>query len=386
MDKMSFFLILLVLICYVPMKMCLLKSENLYMMNFSDFSMCFFILVLLIAFLTNSILIFYIFFENCLFYLMFLVLVTGYQPERITANFYLFNYTLISSFPFLIVLIYFSLTEINFWVNYTFFIFSISSFFMLCCWLMIFVKIPIYIFHLWLPKVHVEASTVGSMLLAAVILKLGGYLLFRLLSCSMIFFNTYSWLFSLGLFSFFLASVSSVFQSDLKSLIAYSSILHMSLSLIVSFSSNYSYFLLLILFFSHGLSSNILFLSAGYIFYSGGSRLIFYSKNYHSYSFLFFLILMLTFLFNLGVPLSFNFLFEIMGIFIVFFYFSFSIFFIFLSMMFSLMLFLVVFNGLLMSKKKLMVSFFYNDFFLFNFSSLLFLMISILMYFFFLSF
>lgn len=94
------------------------------------------------------------------------------------------------------------------------------------------VKLPIYLFHLWLPKAHVEAPVAGSMILAGVLLKLGGYGLIRILPIFREVNKSYSWLFiGLRVLGGVFVRVICLRQVDIKSLIAYSSVAHMRLVL-----------------------------------------------------------------------------------------------------------------------------------------------------------
>nr|YP_009136560.1 NADH dehydrogenase subunit 4 [Gnathostomula paradoxa]AKD00035.1 NADH dehydrogenase subunit 4 [Gnathostomula paradoxa] len=387
LDKLSTFMILLCILCFTPIKFNFSMATHKSSFFTSQLALILFFSILFFSFITKNMFIFFILFENALAYLMVLVMVSGYQPERISANFYLFNYTLISSFPFFITITALMNFFILDWFSSfsTLMTYNLPNWMLWSCCVMILVKIPIYFFHLWLPKVHVEASTAGSMILAAIILKLGGYIMIRLITSWTFLLEFKQMLFNLGLLSLIISASLTLFQTDMKSLVAYSSIFHMSLCLNMACMAVQTSPLLLVLFISHGLSSNMLFLFSGMFFYSFGTRLMFYIKNSFSFSFLMSMILLLTLLFNLGIPLSLNFIFEFLAIFTTNQWMSFSMLIFFPALMISLMYFLLISTSLIFSPKKNSTNFFMKMNFSMNLTNSLFIFVSILGYFFFLS-
>nr|YP_010155765.1 NADH dehydrogenase subunit 4 [Conwentzia sinica]QQY84956.1 NADH dehydrogenase subunit 4 [Conwentzia sinica] len=282
-DLLSFGLILLsIWICCLM----LMASEVIFNNNnnlmFFKFNLMFLLLMLYLSFSSMSVFYFYVFFEMSLIPTLFLILGWGYQPERIQAGFYLLFYTLFASLPLLICIFYLYFhTNILSWDLIMYMDFTFTNYLYLGFIFAFLVKMPMFLVHLWLPKAHVEAPISGSMILAAIMLKLGGYGLLRTLFLMSKVNNYFNWVVVLiSLVGGLILSILCLRQIDIKSLIAYSSVVHMSMILGGLFSLNYlgyvgSYCLMI----SHGLCSSGLFCLANIIYERSSSRNLFLNKG-----------------------------------------------------------------------------------------------------------
>nr|WOA01884.1 NADH dehydrogenase subunit 4 [Drosophila melanogaster] len=281
-DMLSYGLILLSLwIC----SLMLLASEminkhnnykNLFLLNIIVL-----LLLLILTFSSMSLFMFYLFFESSLIPTLFLILGWGYQPERLQAGLYLLFYTLLVSLPMLIGIFYVmnKIGSMNFYLMNNFmFNYDLLYFCLLCAFL---VKMPMFLVHLWLPKAHVEAPVSGSMILAGIMLKLGGYGMLRVISFLQLMNLKYSFVWiSISLVGGVLVSLVCLRQTDLKALIAYSSVAHMGIVLSGLLTMTYwglcgSYTLMI----AHGLCSSGLFCLANVSYERLGSRSMLINKG-----------------------------------------------------------------------------------------------------------
>nr|QFG71048.1 NADH dehydrogenase subunit 4 [Pseudorimula sp. RSIO35641] len=259
--------------------------------NLFSWCICILNLALILTFLMNSAIWFYIFFEASLIPTLMLILGWGYQPERTQAGMYMMLYTITASLP-LLLLILLSInsygTEMMTLPNlatlkpYAPSLPAFSSIIFASALGAFIVKLPMFSVHLWLPKAHVEAPVAGSMILAGVLLKLGGFGMLRMhmflpLTSSSPLKDS---VFCFALYGGVITSLICLRQTDLKSLIAYSSIGHMSLVLAGIFSgSSWGWQAALTMMLAHGLCSSGLFALANLNYEKTNTRSLILSKG-----------------------------------------------------------------------------------------------------------
>nr|BAX77945.1 NADH dehydrogenase subunit 4 [Homonota fasciata] len=218
---------------------------------------------LILTFTANSLLMFYILFEATLIPTLVLITRWGGQPERLLAGTYFLFYTLLGSLPLLIatLLLHRTMNHTTLYLLTLAPELNSSPLMWFACLMAFMVKMPLYGIHLWLPKAHVEAPVAGSMILAAVLLKLGGYGIIRL--APLLMPNTQIMLFpfiALALWGMIMTSLICLRQPDLKSIIAYSSVSHMGLVVAATLiQTPWSISGAMTLMIAHGLTSSLLF-------------------------------------------------------------------------------------------------------------------------------
>ena len=300
LDFPSFFLITLtawlrVLIIIIRVK--IFKSSAFFNLLIILF------LRLALRFSVASLFLFYLFFEWSLLPIFLIILGWGYQPERLRASLLLFFYTLFASLPLLLVLLYWR--QIAFITGFKDAVliltqrgvrFVILRFITILAFV---VKFPIYFVHLWLPKAHVEAPVAGSIILAGILLKLGGYGIIRLSA----FFLHNPLIFSVGVLTIWGGGILGALClriRDIKVIIAYSSVVHIRL-VFIGVIRYFSWGLngAMVIIVAHGLCSSGIFAWANMVYERRHSRSLTLNKGLltisPSFSFWWFLLIVRNF-------------------------------------------------------------------------------------------
>ena len=266
---------------------------------------------LVLTFNTTNIIIFYFFFEWSLIPIFFIIIGWGYQPERLKASLSLFFYTLFASLPLLI-----SIVIIINWSGSVKLRIIITQGMPNFLWtitvLAFLVKFPMYFVHLWLPKAHVEAPVSGSIILAGVLLKLGGYGIIRLIRVTNIRIIS-SQIIALALIGGGILGVLCIVQRDIKVVIAYSSVVHIALVIAGRLRlTKWGFEGVLIIILAHGVCSSGIFAAANIIYERRHSRRFFFNSGLLNRRAIFRIVWFVLIVANFGGPFTYNLLGEIL--------------------------------------------------------------------------
>lgn len=241
------------------------------------------------VFASLDLIVFYVFFELSLIPMYFLIGIWG-GKDRIHATVKFFVYTLVGSLIMLVGLIYLGYdagmfiegyqfsTDWRFLSGETYQIGLVEQTYLFLAFALAFcIKVPLFPFHTWLPYAHTEAPTAGSVVLAAIMLKMGTYGLLRV--CLPLFPNAFTefapYMATLAVIGIIYGALVAMVQKDVKKLVAYSSVSHLGFVVLGLFAFNtIAVQGALIQMINHGLSTGALFLIVGMIYDRRHTRMI----------------------------------------------------------------------------------------------------------------
>ena len=318
-DIMSMIFLLLTAIIFIIVFYYLTQSEIVDLKKMI-ITLYFLYFCLIHVFTAQNLLFFFYFFESSVIPMFLIIMMGGSRFQKTKAAYYFFFFTVAGSMFMYIGINYISLVFNDLNINNLIFKTQDLEFEIQCLlWLSFFlsfaVKIPMFPFHTWLPEAHVEAPTVGSVLLAGILLKLGIYgcirILFFLFPEANVYFSSYVYI--LALISIILSCLIALRQTDIKRIIAYASIAHMNVMVIGLYSfTPMGIYGAIFQCVSHGLVSSALFILIGILYDRHKTRLLSYygglaqTMPIYSTFFLFFTLA------NISFPLTSNFIGELL--------------------------------------------------------------------------
>lgn len=273
-------------------------------------------LLLIMLFKTKNLLTFYINFELILIPLLLLIIIFGSRYNKLDAYYKLWYYAFVGSLLLLltIIYIYLNLGSLNNNMIYLYLNRSDRKLESYLIWLGIIVsfliKVPIVPFHNWLTIAHTEASTLGSVLLASLILKIStfGIIQYNTLLLWVTLFNPL--IIMISILSLLYSCIIIIYIIDIKLIIAYSSIIHMNYSLLSIFNSVNGKLGTIYSNISHGIVSSSLFILIGILYRRYHSRIIYYYKGLVTVMPLFSIVFFVFIISNMSLPLTSSFIGE----------------------------------------------------------------------------